>query len=362
MKKRLLALTLFLMFFALPARAEIAIGPIFSMPMDDSLMPFYAAQTGSDGFPCMIQAEGLEGRELDYFDFVPLGGGGYAALCGMTAVMIRNGAVVESIDLVPGDEAIPAAIFPARDGFFVFMGETKWKDRHGGTFHAAVLEKRDGSGAMEWRRVFDEHEVMLSGVMPAEDGYIAYGCMEEQWTGKRYALGFAAKITHTGELAWVAQARAPEGNISFTAAAPAPDGGVMLAGGNTLRRQPKIGLLVKPFAACLTPDGTIRWQQSYDLGPEASDFRGIVPVENGYLVLWNEISYQPPLYLLGMDAGGAVAERFVLDTQEARNAWTARLELISGKPYLLFRELREETAGEGGSVKWLHGMAVDVRP
>lgn len=320
--------------------------------------PFQSDPSGSLESILKIDADGQtvwqhlllpEMQSYIYF-FVPMRDDTYALLreCddGREVIVMQNGEIVYTEMINAGNPAIWPNLMPAQDGFFIFYGERTEKDRHGGTFHVPVLEKRDQTGALQWRYVFDQDELSLRGVLPVEDGYLFFGSTEEQVTGKRKSEAIIVKMRNDGSLQWIARS-SPKGQWKeYENAVRMPGGDILAVGSHTYMTNKKIG--VNPahgIIARISSTGELLWEKEFDWDIESFSFGAMVAVEQGYLIIGQEIDYCPPLHVLLVDENGETINKWTLRQPEAFFTGWVGLDTTGDTARILIEERSEDMSG-----------------
>ncbi len=234
---------------------------------------------------------------------------------------VQAGEAVASEALVPGNPAVPPQLFPAEDGFYVFYGERTEKDRHGGTFHVPVLEKRDAAGSILWRHVFDQHELYFSASLPTRAGTVFFGRVEEQETGKRNTYGIAVKVSGDGEMLWATESPSTFMK-NYAVAAETENGDLLAVGSHAYPLQAKIGVNPQTgVVARFSPEGALLWEKEYDLGVEAVGFGTVESTPFGCVIPAQIMDYRAPLHLLYLDEAGEIQTHFVLASDDEEWDW-----------------------------------------
>lgn len=211
-----------------------------------------------------------EGQSACYTSLAQLADGSFAALLENWADVDSPASLVrihvqeevraqaQPVDTIA--ESLPTLLYAAREGFCLQVAVNKRRDRHGGTFHEAGLEYHDLAGGMRWRHVFDQHEVMVEGVLETADAVYAYGHLEEQDTGRRGSRGMVARLDpQNGRMLWLYQSPDAQDRY-YLGLTELPDGSLLAAGYQVgqegeLRRQ-------EPVLTCLSPGGTLLWERT----------------------------------------------------------------------------------------------------
>ena len=226
-----------------------------------------------------------------------------------TLHVVHNGGILYSEDLAFGDEQVWPELFNAGTGFFLYYGERRYRDKLGGTFHEPAIEYRTPDGSVVWKHIFEDYEARIMGALPVEGGHILYGTTEEQKTGERYGESFLAKVDHTGVIRWVKTERgkndrwrnyAGEGILR-------EDGSFVLAGSITHLAKdgyPSAGLLAE-----FDGEGNKMWEETYKPSDkEFYDILGTAPIEDGYIILAEEVGYRMPSDIIRVDRQGKILE------------------------------------------------------
>ncbi len=307
---------------------------------------------------------------------VPLAGGGYAMLthtkegkddmfAEVAILRVRDGEIVGVDTLAPGDGQITPWLFPAEDGYFVFFGERRERDRRGGTFHVPTLEKRNVDGEVLWRHVFGQHELSLSGGRPVDGGTVFYGSLEEQETGTRNDFGVALKMSDTGELLWLTES--PSEYIkSYADGLITEDGGLLAAGAYTRLVSATDGVYeYNGILARFAPDGTLLWERMYHF--EEDNFVGfasILATSAGYYVRATETGWYGRPRVLTLDKAGEVTAHWVVEPEAGWDTVRAAIYCVGETLHLFTAEKHEANteAGAEGAPTRIRVMTIPVVP
>ncbi len=293
----------------------------------------------------------LTSEELpEWLDLTLLSDGRYVSRRGGLAswdlVIFGDQQVLSSRSIVPGNDNVWPSLLPGKNGIFAQYGESKHRDKHGGTFYVLALEYFDNDGNTLWRHTFEDHEVYFNASLPVEDGHILVGRMEEQKTGKRNDVAVIAKMSDTGELLWLTETTTKRWKY-FADVVQTPDGGFITFGSHTVERKEKIGVNPsKGVIARYTQDGEPVYEREFDLGLETVWPVMLLPVEGGYLLAVKEKTYRSPMQLLYINEGGDILQELSIDPIPDTQAGQILLDTYQGQ----CRLIQTFTADDGGQI------------
>lgn len=304
------------------------------VPADLSTMFSYVTALSDESVVMIQQTERPMTNDKDYFP------------SSWNIVRAKDGHVLASDPFTPGDEQLVPRLFSASDGYFVFYGERREKDKHGGTFHVPALEMRNNDGSVRWKHVFNKNEIELQDCLQVKDGTIFVGSEEDHSNGKLDQQGIVMKVDHAGNLVWRTVVSAERWKYFMTVEQNS-DGNYIALGSHTLKPTKADEYPSRATSACFSPDGDLLWEREKNPGEPMFNISSLIPLKTGFIALASDEDFGSSYSLVYLDNALDLLQEWPVAHHASMMPSIQIREAASG---LILIECMREASGQGSTI------------